>query len=111
MAIVSRRFYRDSVAGLRAGIKEIRYNIKRVFRGITKWFNVMIQSWNTIFFGFLAFGGFYLLTKGNFIVGAILLLIGFGGAWFCLRQAQKWNEVKNEDIPDIKQNIWKRKKE
>lgn len=63
-------------------------------RGITKWFNVMIQSWNTIFFGFLAFGGFYLLTKGNFIVGAILLLIGFGGAWFCLRQAQKWNEVK-----------------
>ena len=80
-------------------------------RGITKWFNVMIQSWNTIFFGFLAFGGFYLLTKGNFIVGAILLLIGFGGAWFCLRQAQKWNEVKNEDIPDIKRNIWKRKKE
>ena len=55
-------------------------------------------------------GGFYLLTKGNFIAGAILLLIGFGGAWFCLRQAQKWNEVKNEDIPDIKQNIWKRKK-
>ena len=45
------------------------------------------------------------------IAGAILLLIGFGGAWFCLRQAQKWNEVKNEDIPDIKQNIWKRKKE
>ena len=43
-------------------------------RGITKWFNVMIQSWNTIFFGFLAFGGFYLLTKGNFIAGAILLL-------------------------------------
>ena len=79
-------------------------------REITKWFNVMIQSWNTIFFGFLAFGGFYLLTKGNFIAGAILLLIGFGGAWFCLRQAQKWNEVKNEDIPDIKQNIWKRKK-
>ena len=61
-------------------------------RGITKWFNVMIQSWNSIYFGFLAFGG-------------------FGGAWFCLRQAQKWNEVKNEDIPDIKQNIWKRKKE
>ena len=27
-------------------------------RGITKWFNVMIQSWNTIFFGFLAFGQF-----------------------------------------------------
>ena len=47
-------------------------------REITKWFNVMIQSWNTIFFGFLAFGGFYLLTKGNFIAGANLLLIGFG---------------------------------
>ena len=74
-------------------------------RGITKWFNVMIQSWNTIFFGFLAFGGFYLLTKGNFIAGAILLLIGFG------LQDSLLPIVTNEDIPDIKQNIWKRKKE
>ena len=38
------------------------------------------------------------------------LLIGFAGAWFCLQQAQKWNDVKKEDIPDIKQNLWKRKK-
>lgn len=33
-------------------------------QNITKWFNVLIQSWNTIFFAFLAFGGFYLMTQG-----------------------------------------------
>lgn len=81
-----------------------------LMQNITKWFNVLIQSWNTIFFGFLAFGGFYLLMQGSFLAGALLLLIGFAGAWFCLQQAQKWNDVKKEDIPDIKQNLWKRKK-
>ena len=80
-------------------------------QNITKWFNVLIQSWNTIFFGFLAFGGFYLLTKGNFIAGAILLLIGFGGAWFCLRQAQKWSEVRTEDIPQMKMQPFFKKKD
>lgn len=79
-------------------------------QSITKWFNVLIQSWNTIFFGFLAFGGFYLLMQGRFLIGVLLMLIGLGGAWFCLQQARKWNEVKKEDIPDIKQNIWRRKK-
>ena len=42
-------------------------------QSITKWFNVLIQSWNTIFFGFLAFGGFYLLMQGNLLAGALLL--------------------------------------
>lgn len=82
-------------------------------QSITKWFNVLIQSWNTIFFAFLAFGGFYLMTQGSLLVGVLLMLIGLGGAWFCLQQAQKWNNVKKEDIPDIKQNmqnLWKRKK-
>lgn len=79
-------------------------------QNITKWFNVLIQSWNTIFFAFLAFGGFYLMTQGSLLVGVLLMLIGLGGAWFCLQQAQKWNDVKKEDIPDIKQNLWKRKK-
>lgn len=50
------------------------------------------------------------LDAGSFLAGALLLLIGFAGAWFCLQQAQKWNDVKKEDIPDIKQNLWKRKK-
>ena len=81
-----------------------------LMQSITKWFNVLTQSWNTIFFGFLAFGGFYLLMQGNLLAGALLLFIGLAGAWFCLRQAQKWNEVKKEDIPDIKPNFWKRKK-
>lgn len=81
-----------------------------LMQSITKWFNVLIQSWNTIFFGFLVFGGFYLLMQGNLLAGALLLIIGLAGAWFCLRQAQKWNEVKKEDIPDIKPNFWKRKK-
>jgi hypothetical protein len=84
-----------------------------LMQSITKWFNVLIQSWNTIFFAFLAFGGFYLMTQGSLLVGVLLMLIGLGGAWFCLQQAQKWNNVKKEDIPDIKQNmqnLWKRKK-
>ena len=61
-------------------------------QNITKWFNVLIQSWNTIFFAFLAFGGFYLMTQGSLLVGVLLMLIGLGGAWFCLQQAQKWND-------------------
>ena len=84
-----------------------------LMQNITKWFNVLIQSWNTIFFAFLAFGGFYLMTQGSLLIGVLLMLIGLGGAWFCLQQAQKWNNVKKEDIPDIKQNmqnLWKRKK-
>ena len=50
------------------------------------------------------------MTQGSLLVGVLLMLIGLGGAWFCLQQAQKWNDVKKEDIPDIKQNLWKRKK-
>ena len=79
-------------------------------QNITKWFNVLIQSWNTIFFAFLAFGGFYLMPQGCLLVGVRLMLIGLGGPWFCFQQARKWDEKKKEDIPDIKQNLWKRKK-
>ena len=60
-----------------------------------KYFNMMIQAWNTIFFGIVGLGGIYLLTVQSYV-------IGIAGAWYCLTQAQKWNDVKDEDLPRYK---------
>ena len=29
----------------------------------------------------------------------MLIVVGLGGAVFCLKQAQNWNEVKDEQLP------------
>ena len=67
-----------------------------------KYFNMMIQAWNTIFFGLVGLGGLYLISLASYIIGAVLTVIGFAGAWYCLTQAQKWNDVKDEDLPRYK---------
>lgn len=70
-------------------------------KGLIKFFNTLVQSWNTIFFALLMFGGFYLLTLQYYIAGPITIVIGMGGAYYCLKQAQAWSEIKKEEIPDV----------
>ena len=67
-----------------------------------KYFNMMIQAWNTIFFGLVSLGGIYLITLQSYLIGIVLTVIGVAGAWYCLTQAQKWNDVKDEDLPHYK---------
>ena len=67
-----------------------------------KYFNMMVQAWNTIFFGLVGLGGIYLITVQSYVIGIVLTVIGVAGAWYCLTQAQKWNDVKDEDLPRYK---------
>ena len=67
-----------------------------------KYFNMMVQAWNTIFFGLVGLGGIYLITLQSYLIGIVLAVIGVAGAWYCLTQAQKWNDVKDEDLPRYK---------
>ena len=54
-----------------------------------KYFNMMIQAWNTIFFGIVGLGGIYLLTVQSYVIGIVLTVIGVAGAWYCLPPGQK----------------------
>lgn len=66
---------------------------------LPKFFNMLVQSWNTVFFGLVAFGGVYLLTESSYLLGAVLIVVGLGGACFCAKQTQAWANVKEEDLP------------
>lgn len=66
---------------------------------LPKFFNMLVQSWNTVFFGLVAFGGFYLLTEGSYGIGIVLIAIGLAGACFCAKQTQAWSSVKDEELP------------
>ncbi|MCI6085814.1 hypothetical protein [Selenomonas sp.] len=66
---------------------------------LPKFFNMLVQTWNTLFFLALAFGGVYFFTQGAYLWAAVLVVLGLGGAVFCLKQAQNWNEVKDEQLP------------
>ena len=71
-------------------------------RSLPKYFNMLVQTWNTIFFIAVGFGGFYLLTQGSYLWGGVLIIVGLGGAYFCMKQAQNWNDVKDEQLPEYK---------
>lgn len=82
--------------------------MKKILDNLPKIFNMFVQSWNVIFFGLVMFGGIYLLAEGMYLWGALVALVGAAGAYFCLRQAQKWSEVKKEDLPTLpRKNIRK----
>ena len=66
---------------------------------LPKFFNMLIQTWNTLFFVAVAFGGVYMFTQGSYVWAAVLVIVGLGGAVFCLKQAQNWSEVKDEQLP------------
>ena len=44
-------------------------------------------------------------------VGILLGIVGLAGAYFCLRQAQHWSEVRAEDIPQMKMQPFFKKKD
>ena len=50
---------------------------------------------------------------GERIAGGLLVvgLVGLAGAYFCLRQAQEWSEVRTEDIPQMKMQPFFKKKD
>lgn len=66
---------------------------------LPKFFNMLVQSWNTVFFGLMAFGGFYLLMESSYGIGIVLIAIGLAGACFCAKQTQAWSNVKEEEMP------------
>ena len=75
--------------------------IKSLLDSLPKIFNLFVQSWNVIFFALVMFGGIYLVAQGSYLWGVIVTVVGAAGAYFCLRQAQKWSEVKKEDLPKL----------
>lgn len=66
--------------------------------GLSRFFNLLVQTWNTVFFVMLMLGGIYCLMAQHPVVGLLLLFVGGGGAYFCSRQAQAWSQVKDEEI-------------
>ena len=41
-----------------------------------KYFNMMVQAWNTIFFGLVGLGGIYLITLQSYVIGIVLTWAG-----------------------------------
>ena len=68
-------------------------------RSMPKFFNMLVQTWNTLFFIAVGLGGIYLLTQSSYLWGGVLVVLGIGGAYFCMKQAQNWNDVKEEQLP------------
>ena len=68
-------------------------------RSMPKYFNMMVQTWNSVFFMFVTLGGAYLVYTASYLWGVICLALGIGGVYFCMKQAQAWSEVKKEDLP------------
>ena len=76
-----------------------------------KFFNMLVQTWNTIFFALVFFGGVYLCANDHLALGILVGRVGRAGAYFCLRQAQHWPEVRTEDIPQMKMQPFFKKKD
>lgn len=70
-------------------------------RSMPKYFNMMVQTWNSVFFMFVTLGGAYLVYTASYLWGVICLALGIGGVYFCMKQAQAWSEVKKEDLPPM----------
>ncbi len=79
-------------------------------QNLPKYFNMLVQTWNTMFFALVFFGGVYLFANDHAAVGALVGIVGLLGAYYCLRQAQRWSEVRKEEIPQMQiSSLFKKK--
>ena len=55
-------------------------------QNLPKFFNMLVQTWNTIFFALVFFGGVYLCANDHLVVGILLGIVGLAGAYFFSRR-------------------------
>jgi len=71
-------------------------------KSLPKFYNSLVQAWNTIFFAMLLCGGIYAVMSGYPVAGVLMVIVGGWGVWFCGKQVNYLMNTKAEDLPKTK---------
>lgn len=71
-------------------------------KSLPKFYNSLVQAWNTIFFAMLLCGGIYAVMSGYPVAGVLMVIAGGWGVWFCGKQVNYLMNTKAEDLPKTK---------
>ncbi|SFH84398.1 hypothetical protein FZ041_08125 [Selenomonas caprae] len=71
-------------------------------KSMPKFYNSLVQAWNTIFFAMLLVGGIYAFMSGHPVAGVLMVIAGGWGVWFCGKQVNYLMNTKAEDLPKTK---------
>ncbi|MBE6075251.1 MAG: hypothetical protein E7202_12200 [Selenomonas ruminantium] len=71
-------------------------------KSLPKFYNSLVQAWNTIFFAMLLCGGIYAVMSGYPVAGVFMVIAGGWGVWFCGKQVNYLMNTKAEDLPKTK---------
>ena len=71
-------------------------------KSMPKFYNSLVQAWNTIFFAMLLCGGIYAVMSGYPVAGVLMVIAGGWGVWFCGKQVNYLMNTKAEDLPKTK---------